>query len=134
MAMLGQNPNIAALDNAITAATPNLARGVFREVGVLTDQDVARYKQLLPAPTDTEEVRSRKTKQLRERIAQGKKQMVESLNAAGRDVTGFGGGDAPPSGNQFETEEAARTAGAQKGDIVHLYDPETATYRKARLK
>lgn len=133
MVMGGQNPNIAALENAITAATPNLARGVFREVGVLTDQDVARYKQLLPAPTDTQEVRTRKIKQLRDRIAQGRKEMVTSLQAAGRDVEGFdqGAGGAP---SRFDSEAAARSAGAQAGDIIELYDPATATYRKARLK
>lgn len=137
LAMGGQNPNIAALENAITAATPNLARGVFREVGVLTDQDVARYKQLLPSPYDSETVRSTKIKQLRERIKQGRKEMVTSLKAAGRDVAGFdGGGGEPPqaTGKQFDSEEAARASGAKTGDVISLYDPATATYRQARLK
>jgi len=132
VAMGGQNPNIAALENAITAATPNLARGVFREVGVLTDQDVARYKQLLPAPTDTQEVRTRKIKQLRDRIAQGRKEMVTSLEAAGRDVQGFSkgaGGDVP----RFDSEDAARAANVGT-NVFEMYDPATATYRKARLK
>lgn len=130
--MGGQNPNIAALENAITAATPNLARGVFREVGVLTDQDVARYKQLLPAPTDTQEVRTRKIKQLRDRIAQGRKEIVTSLKAAGRDVQGFAKSD--DAATRFDSEAAARSAGAKTGDVIELYDPGTATYRKARLK
>jgi len=132
LAMGGQNPNIASLENAITAATPNLARGVFREVGVLTDQDVARYKQLLPAPTDTQEVRTRKIKQLRDRIAQGRKEMVTSLEAAGRDVQGFSkgaGGDVP----RFDSEDAARAANVGT-NVFEMYDPATATYRKARLK
>lgn len=132
LAMGGQNPNIAALENAITAATPNLARGVFREVGVLTDQDVARYKQLLPAPTDTQEVRTRKIKQLRDRIAQGRKEMVTSLKTAGRDVEGFDTG--ADVGSRFDSEAAARSSGAKAGDVIELYDPATATYRKARLK
>lgn len=133
LAMGGQNPNIAALENAITAATPNLARGVFREVGVLTDQDVARYKQLLPSPTDTQEVRTRKIKQLRDRIAQGRKEMVTSLQAAGRDVEGF---DKPAARKttRFDSEAAARESGAKAGDVIELYDPATATYRRARLK
>jgi len=132
LAMGGQNPNIAALENAITAATPNLARGVFREVGVLTDQDVARYKQLLPAPTDTQEVRTRKIKQLRDRIAQGRKEMVTSLEAAGRDVQGFskGAGGGVP---RFDSEDAARAANVGT-NVFEMYDPATATYRKARLK
>jgi len=132
MVMGGQNANIAALENAITAATPNLARGVFREVGVLTDQDVARYKQLLPSPYDTQEVRTRKVKQLRDRIGEGRKEMVTSLKAAGRDVEGFDAGAG--KARQFDTESAARSAGAKAGDVIELYDPATATYRKARLK
>lgn len=32
----------------VQAAVPTLARGVFGEVGVLTDQDIANYKALLP--------------------------------------------------------------------------------------
>lgn len=39
----------------ITAAVPNLARGVFGEVGVLTDADIANYKRLLPTTRNTEE-------------------------------------------------------------------------------
>lgn len=133
-AMGGQNPNIAALENAITAATPNLARGVFREVGVLTDQDVARYKKLLPSPTDTQEVRTRKIKQLRDRIAAGRKEVVTSLKAAGRDVEGFSGKPGVAAATRFDSEAAARAGGAKAGDVIELYDPATATYRKARLK
>lgn len=133
MAMAGQNPNIAALENAITAATPNLARGVFREVGVLTDADVERYKKLLPSPYDTDEVRKRKVEQLRDRIAKGRKEMVASLKAAGRDVEGFA--PAGVSGvARYDSEAAARSAGAKAGDVIELYDPQTATYRKAKLK
>ncbi len=86
---MGQNPDIAAIENAITAATPNLARGVFREVGVLTDDDIKRYKALLPTAYDTDAVRSVKMKQLRERIVQGKKETMDSLRKAGRDLSGF---------------------------------------------
>ena len=135
--MGGQNPNISMIDNAITAATPNLARGVFREVGVLTDEDIKRYKSLLPAATDTEEVRARKVKQLRERISKGREEMMSSLKGAGRNVSGFDGGKAGPataSPTRFDSEEAARSAGAKAGDVIEMYDPATATYRKARLK
>jgi len=140
--MGGQNANIASLQNAITAATPNLARGVFREVGVLTDADVARYTKLLPGPYDTQEVRTRKIKQLRERIAQGRTEMVKSLKAAGRDVQGFNPTAASAaeesaaggSVSRFDSEAAARSSGAKTGAVIELYDPATATYRKARLK
>jgi len=41
----------------LTALVPNLARGVYGEVGVLTDQDVALYQKTLPNLTSTKEVR-----------------------------------------------------------------------------
>lgn len=41
----------------LTAIVPNLARGVYGEVGVLTDQDVALYSQTLPNLKSTKEVR-----------------------------------------------------------------------------
>lgn len=133
----GQNPHIAGLQNAIVAATPNLARGVFREVGVLTKDDIARYQTLLPSPYDTKEVRAVKMKQLRERLATGKKEMVASLKSAGRNVEGFTeeSATAPAApGNRFDSEAAARQSGAKAGDVIELYDPATAKYRKARLK
>jgi hypothetical protein len=132
--MAGQNPNIASLENAITAATPNLARGVFREVGVLTDQDIARYQKLLPGPYDTDEVRKRKMGQLRTRLAEGRKETLKSLKSAGRNVEGFADQSTPAAPQRFDSEQAARAAGAQTGDVIELYDPGTGTYRKARLK
>lgn len=86
---MGQSPDITAVENAINAATPNLARGVFREVGVLTDEDIKRYKALLPTAYDTDAVRKVKMDQLRERIVQGKKETMDSLRKAGRDLSGF---------------------------------------------
>lgn len=41
----------------LQAIVPNLARGVYGEVGVLTDQDIANYSQTLPNLKSTKEVR-----------------------------------------------------------------------------
>ncbi len=41
---------------SINAIVPNLARGIYGEVGVLTDQDVARYAQTIPNLGSVEEV------------------------------------------------------------------------------
>ena len=37
----------------LTAVVPNLARGVYGEVGVLTNQDIETYKKTIPSITDT---------------------------------------------------------------------------------
>lgn len=130
----GQNVNIASVENLITGATPNLARGVFREVGVLTDEDIRRYKNLLPGPYDTEKVRNVKLEQLRRRIKEGKQEVLKSLKSAGRDVGDFVKESAEDEPQRFDSEEAARSSGAKAGDVVMIYDPASARYRKARLK
>jgi len=40
----------------LTSLIPNLARGVYGEVGVLTDNDVRMYSQTIPNLTQTEDV------------------------------------------------------------------------------
>jgi hypothetical protein len=41
------------LENAVQSTVPGMARGVFGEVGVLSNQDIENYKKLLPtAKTD----------------------------------------------------------------------------------
>lgn len=83
---LGSDPNIARLNNLVTAATPNLARGVFRERGVLTDADVARYQKLLPNVNDTAAQRTQKFADLRSRLEASTKETLATLEASGRDV------------------------------------------------
>ncbi len=88
-AVLGNDPNVTRIKNLVTAATPNLARGVFRETGVLTDADVERYKVLLPNVNDTPAQRSQKIADLRKRQVETIDEQLATLKAAGRDVTGL---------------------------------------------
>lgn len=127
----GQNMNVNSLQNAITSATPNLARGVFREVGVLTDADVARYSSLLPGPYDTDEVRKSKFKQLRNQLKGSQSEIMSALESSGRNVKGFE--STKKEGAKFKTEEEARSAGAQSGDKIMMYDPQTSTFRPYQL-
>lgn len=46
--------DVSALKAAINGAVPNLARGVFGEVGVLTDQDIKNYIKIMPNMGDQE--------------------------------------------------------------------------------
>lgn len=55
LADLGQNPNAGAINAALKAVTPNLARGVYGEVGVLTDADINNYIKTLPNLTSVEQ-------------------------------------------------------------------------------
>lgn len=54
----------AELNSLITQSVPGLARGIFKEVGVLTDQDIERYKGTIPNGTTTLEQAQALTQQL----------------------------------------------------------------------
>lgn len=82
----GTDPNIARIENMITGSTPNLARGVFREKGTLTDKDIDRYKTLLPNVNDTAAQRKQKFDDLRSRLDQATTETLATLEASGRDV------------------------------------------------
>lgn len=73
----------------ITAAIPTLARGVFGEVGVLTDKDVENYRTLLPNTQNTEEAASVLFKFLSKKLENTYRSRVESLKAQGYSVSGF---------------------------------------------
>lgn len=44
----GKFANASAINKQLQATVPGLARGIFKEVGVLTDADIANYKKVLP--------------------------------------------------------------------------------------
>lgn len=123
------------LEQAINAAVPNLARGVFREVGVLTDEDVKRYAQQFPTLADTPETRQRKLEALRQRIGESRKASIEMLNQAGRDMSGFGAGQ-PAAGSagqpqKFDSVEAIESnPNVPAGTIALVFNPATGKYQK----
>lgn len=60
-AFRGANPwdtNAQTIKAQLNAVVPNLARGVYGEVGVLTDNDIRTYSKTLPNLTATEDVRN----------------------------------------------------------------------------
>jgi hypothetical protein len=129
---MGTNPRIAEIENLVTAATPNLARGVFREVGVLTDADVERYKKLLPNANDTAEIRAKKVADLRARMKATTEETLATLKAAGRDVadlqTKISGnaespaqaGTIPEFASPGQVEEALASGALQRGAVVRV--------------
>ncbi|MEK7068257.1 MAG: hypothetical protein AAB964_00390 [Patescibacteria group bacterium] len=44
----GGDANAAAINATIQGIIPTIARGIFQEVGVLTDQDIANYRKTVP--------------------------------------------------------------------------------------
>ena len=83
------NVQAQEVQNIITSITPGLARGVFGEVGVLTDTDMERYKGLLPNPAIPKDLADKNMANLREKLNDSKMKQIETMRKAGMDVSGF---------------------------------------------
>lgn len=73
----------------VTALVPTLARGVYGEVGVLTDTDVDRYTKTIASLKNTEDVNKAVMAMTLDIAAKSMAAQLESMAAAGRDVSGF---------------------------------------------
>lgn len=73
----------------LNAIVPNLARGIYGEVGVLTDNDIATYSKTIPNLKSTEEVRNAILYITLDMIGKSVKNTLSVNAAAGRDVSGF---------------------------------------------
>jgi len=73
----------------LTALIPNLARWVYGEVGVLTDNDVRLYSQTIPNLTSTADVNKAILAMTLKVVSGWYKRQLQSLAAAGKDVSGF---------------------------------------------
>lgn len=52
---LGQNADISEINAQIQALIPNVARGIYGEVGVLTDADIENYRKTVASLTNTKD-------------------------------------------------------------------------------
>lgn len=77
------------LNNLVDSLTPGLARGVFGEVGVLTDDDVKRYKALIPNITRDPQVADVLMKDLMSTLESRQKIAIDVWDKAGFDVDNF---------------------------------------------
>lgn len=88
----GANPwdtNAQTIKAQLNAIVPNLARGVFGEVGVLTDNDIAQYSKTLPNLKSTEDIRNAVLGITVDLIGKSIKQTLEVNAANQKDVSGF---------------------------------------------
>lgn len=77
------------LKASLTALIPNLARGVYGEVWVLTDNDVRLYSQTIPNLTSTQDTNKAVLAMTLKVVAWGYKRQLQSLAAAWKDVSWF---------------------------------------------
>lgn len=110
----------------VTAMVPNLARGVFGEVGELTAADQRRYEALVPTEYDTMAQRAAKLRLLQDYLA--------STTAALDELYGTGPSGAPAAPQQpvprFDTLEEARSAGAT---VAEVFDPGIGKWRMMKV-
>jgi len=75
----------------LTAIVPNLARGIYGEVGVLTDNDIALYSKTLPTISSTEDVRNAVLGLTMRSVQRSLENKIKVQAGAGRNVSGMEG-------------------------------------------
>lgn len=103
----------------LRATVPNLARGVYGEVGVLTDTDIANYIQTLPNIRTPEEANNLILGMTLRTIQNSFRSYLETYAASGRDVSGF----VPKY--QAISDEVKRLTTISQGTQWGAYEPVT---------
>ena len=86
---LGFDDKALLIKAQITKIIPGLARGVFGEVGVLTDQDVAMYAKMIGNLNTPEEVNDALTKAAMDMVARGFESKLSTLAKSRKNVSGY---------------------------------------------
>jgi hypothetical protein len=81
--------NAQALIAQINSVVPNIARGVYGEVGVLTDADIQNYAKTLPNIKSTEDTNKLVLAMTLKTMLNWFKWQLQIDGSAGRDVSGF---------------------------------------------
>lgn len=113
------------IQGQITSILPNLARGIYGEVGVLTDTDIARYEKTLPNLTSTEGVRKALMAITVRTAFRSMEEQLTTMAALGIDVSGM---RAKYQQLQKKSEKLDADIGAT-GRSVKLKDPKTGVIR-----
>ena len=83
--------NAQAFKAQINSLIPNLARGVYSEVGVLTDQDIENYAKTVPNLKSTADTNKLVMAMTLKAIQNGFKSQIQTQASAWRDVSLFAG-------------------------------------------
>ena len=86
---LGFDDKALLIKAQITKIIPGLARGVFNEVGVLTDQDVAMYSRTIGNLNTPEEVNEALTNAAMDMVARGFENKLSTLAKSRKNVSGY---------------------------------------------
>lgn len=81
--------NAQTIKAQLSAIVPNLARGVYGEVGVLTDNDIKTYSKTIPTLTSTEDVRNAVLYITIDMIKRNIETKIKNQAAGQRDMSGY---------------------------------------------
>lgn len=81
--------NAQTIKAQLSAIVPNLARGVYGEVGVLTDNDIRTYSKTIPTLTSTEDVRNAVLYITIDMIKRNIETKIKNQAAGQRDMSGY---------------------------------------------
>jgi len=131
-----------AIQATLQATVPNLARGVYGEVGVLTDADIRNYIRTLPNIRSTKEQNDFVMGMTLRSLQRGFDSQLEVLAAAGYDISGFNNvyqrmdnaakeiesnlgmlGSATPDEETIKREFDALRSGAYSPNSVNYFAP-----------
>lgn len=102
-----------AIKAQLKAIVPNLARGIYGEVGVLTNDDVDNYMKTLPNLTNTDDVKRAVTKMTQDIIRDSVKTQFDTLARSGKDVSNF-----IPVAKELGVEEVTPSNGSSNGGFL----------------
>lgn len=134
----GEKPkDLAAFRNRIAMMVTDLARGVFGEVGVLTDADVIRYEKLLADPRTPAETNIILSEMLLDTVRDKADDHFRTLAASGKNVAGFiptYNEIAPESSLPFRTALSELQGGKiTVGETLSIQDPDTKQYHRIQV-
>lgn len=111
----------ARLEAIVNGVLPNLARGVFGEVGVLTDADIERYRKMIPDARSSKELQDIILNDLRDKIQM---EIRSDIDAA----------DTIRGENPELIREYFRRSGVNLGSLFAPSGPAQATINTGRSK
>lgn len=89
LAVVGRDVQAGAINAQLQAIIPNLARGVYGEVGVLTDADIENYRKTLPNLTSPKEQNDAVLSMTLQSVKNNLKNKLETAASSGKDVSEF---------------------------------------------
>jgi predicted RNA-binding protein Jag len=111
-----------------------LARGVFGEVGVLTDEDVKRYKALIPNITRDPAVAKVLMEDLIRTLKTRKNITINNLDKAGYDVKNFQTSEPTESETKKQVEQNTDSVRTQMMSVLTQLRKETDPAKKQELE